>query len=317
MKIFEKYIKTIFLFSFLFIVSCNNKSEPGIYIALQGSNKVENIQNKATWEVPSAHYVTISQNGKYLLVSSLSEPTAHLIDLQKNELLKTFQVGSTPQGVAISPDNKWGIAVSQDENTITVIDIEGLKAVKKISIGKVPHNVIFTKDGQTAYVTLQGEGKIAVVDMKTQEKVEEYILDGMDTPHNLDITADEHTLWIRDLIGSVAAFDLQTKEILAIIPVSIGHSGIDIIKGGRYVFAGGIVDETVDVIDPTTYKVIKKIDVGQGSHGIRSNKAGDLVYVSVTGTGKIAVIDTQTLEVKEYIDTQGKFPFWVAISDNP
>lgn len=317
MKIIEKIIKATFLFSIIGIVSCNDTNQEGIYTTLQGSDKVENIQNKMTWEVPTAHYNAISHNGRYLLVSSISEPTAHLFDLQKNKLLKTFQVGSTPQGVAISPDNRWGIAVSQDENSITIIDIKNLKKVKTIPIGKVPHNAIFTKDGQTAYITLQGEGKIAVVNMKTQEKVEEYHLDGMDTPHNLDITADEKILWIRDFIGHVAAFDLQTKKVLAIIPVSAGHSGIDIINGGRYIFAGGIVDKTVDVIDPTTFKVIKKIDVGQGSHGIRSNKTGDLVYVSVTATGKIAVIDTNTLEVKDYIETQGNFPFWVAVSDNP
>lgn len=317
MSIFKKIIKPVFLFSLIFIISCSNEKETGIYITLQGSDKVENIQNKLTWDIPTAHYNTISQDGRYLFVSSISEPTAHLIDIKKNKLLKTFHVGSTPQGVAISPDNQWGIAVSQDENSITIIDIKTLEIVKTIPIGKVPHNIIFTKDSQTAYVTLQGEGKIAVVNMKTHEKVEEYILNGMDTPHNLDITADEQTLWIRDFVGNVAAFNLQTKEISPIIPVSTGHSGIDIISGESYVFVGGIVDNTVDVIDPTTYKVVKKIDVGQGSHGVRSNKAGDLVYISVTGTGKIAVIDTHTLEVKEYIDTQGNFPFWVAISDNP
>lgn len=317
MKIFQKTIKAIGLLSFTLLISCNDKNEFGIYTTLQGSDKVENIENKLTWDIPTAHYNAISPNGKYLLVSSISEPTAHLIDLQKNALLKTFEVGSTPQGVAISPNNRWGLAISQDENSISFIDIKNLEKVKTIEIGKVPHNVIFTKDGQTAYVTLQGEGKIAVINMKTQEKLNEYIVEGMDTPHNLDITADEKTLWIRDFVGNVAAFDLQTKETLALIPVSKGHSGIDIISDESFVFAGGIVDETVDVIDPNTFKVIKKINVGRGSHGVRSNKAGDLVYISVTGTGKIAVIDTHTLEIKEQIDTQGNFPFWLAISDNP
>lgn len=317
MKAFKNTIKTIGLLSFTLLISCNEKNEFGVYTTLQGSDKLENIENKLTWDIPTAHYNAISPNGQYMLVSSISEPSAHLIDLYKNELLKTFEVGSTPQGVAISPNNRWGIAVCQDENSISFIDIKNLTKVKTIAIGKVPHNVIFTKDGQMAYVTLQGEGKIAVVNMKTQEKVDEYVVKGMDTPDNLDITADEKTLWIRDFIGNVAAFDLQSKEVLAIIPVSKGHSGIDIISSENYVFAGGIVDKTVDVIDPKTYEVIKKIEVGQGSHGVRSNKDGDLVYISVTGTGKIAVIDTQTLEVKEYIDTQGDFPFWVAVSDNP
>ena len=88
------------------------------------------------------------------------------------------------------------------------------------------------------------------------------------------------------------------------------------IPGGRYVFAGAIADHVVDVIDPATFKVIKRIDVGQGPHGVRASRDGRWAYVGVTGTDKIAVIDVNTLEVVQQIPSHGKLPFWVSVTGN-
>ncbi|MDE2497769.1 MAG: YncE family protein, partial [Xanthomonadaceae bacterium] len=103
---------------------------------------------------------------------------------------------------------------------------------------------------------------------------------------------------------------------LAVIPVGLGHAGIDVIPGGRYVFTGAIADHVVDVIDPATFKVVKRIDVGQGPHGVRASRDGRWVYAAVTGTDKIAIIDARTLEVVKQVPVQGKLPFWLAVAGN-
>lgn len=112
-----------------------------------------------------------------------------------------------------------------------------------------------------AYVTLQGAGAVAVVDMHTLQKVAEFPTPGLPFSHNLDLSANGKVLWIRGLVSKVAAVDLKTHRVLAVIPVGLGHAGIDVIPGGRYVFTGAIGDHMVDVIDPNTFKVIKQIDV--------------------------------------------------------
>lgn len=305
------------LFTGLLIGTSCSKKEDAIFVTLQGSDQVENVILQKTWDVPTAHYLALSPDEKHLLVSSISEPNVYLFNLTTNELLETFEVGPIPQGVMIGPKNRYGIAVSEGANTVSIIDIQARENVKTIPVGNTPHNAIFTKDGKRAYVTLQGEGKLAILDMQTLQKIDEFPTEGIDYPHNLTLSEDEKTIWIRDFVGNVAAVDVADQKVLAIIPVSTGHAGIDLIAGGRYVFTGGITDNTVDVIDPTTFEVVKKIEVGHGSHGVRSNKKGDLVYVGVTGTGKIAVIDPQSLTVKEYLSTGGEFPFWVAIAGKP
>lgn len=204
--------------------------------------------------------------------------------------------------------------VSAGNGTVTIIDMHTAKAVATIAVGKTPHNARFTANSKLAYVTLQGAGAIAVVDLQTLKKTGEFPVPGLPHPHNLDLSANGKILWIRGLIAKVAAVDLATHKVLVVIPVGLGHAGIDVIPGGHYVFTGAIADHVVDVIDPKTFKVIKRVDVGQGPHGVRASRNGRWVYAGVTGTNKVAVIDTKTLDVVQQIPVSGAIPFWVAVA---
>lgn len=296
----------------------SQKLFPGpLYVTLQASNAVESMPAGSSWNgVDSAHYDAIGPHGDLMLVSSKDLPEAYLLDARNGKKLATFQVGPTPQGVAISPDGRLGMAVSAGNGTVSVIDMKSRKLVKSIAVGKTPHNIRLTADGRLAYVTLQGGSGVAVVDMEKLAKIDEIPVPGINGPHNLDLSADGKTLWVRDLAGHVAAVDIASHKELAVIKVGLGHAGIDVIPGGRYVFTGAIADHVVDVIDPATFKVVKRIEVGQGPHGVRASRDGHQVYVAVTGTDKIAIIDVQTLKVVKQIPVHGKLPFWVAVAGN-
>jgi YVTN family beta-propeller protein len=288
-----------------------------VYVTLQGSNAVQDMPAARAWAgVPSAHYDAVDSRGKLMLVSSQDQPKVFLLDARNGKQLASFGIGPTPQGVTISPDGRWGLAVSAGSGTVALIDLRARKLVATIAVGKVPHNARFSSDGKLAYVTLQGGTGVAVVDMRTREKVREIPVPGIRGPHNLDLSADGKTLWVRDLVGHVAAVDLASGKELAVIPVGLGHAGIDVIPGGRYVFTGAIADHVVDVIDPVTFKVVKRIDVGQGPHGVRASRDGRWVYAAVTGTDKVAVIDVRTLEVVKQVPVRGKLPFWLAVAGN-
>jgi YVTN family beta-propeller protein len=288
-----------------------------VYVTLQRSDSVESLPGGTRWnDLDSAHYVAVSPDGRQLLVSSAATENVFIVDAKTGKTLATIAVGAVPQGVEVGPHGHFGLAVSAGTDSVTVIDMQALKPVKKIIVGKTPHNARFTADGKLAYVTLQGGTGVAVLDMRSLAKTGEIAVPGVHGPHNLDLSADGRTLWVRDLTGSVAAVDLETRKELAVIPVAPGHAGIDVIPGGRYVFTGGIAGHVVDVIDPATFKVIRHIEVGQGPHGVRASRDGRWLYVDVTATGKLAVIDTRTLEVVRQIDLQGKLPFWVAVRGN-
>ncbi len=286
------------------------------YVTLQQSNAVEELPSgRVCTGLPGAHYVAVTPNGKQLLVSSATQPDAYLVDAQTCQKLATFDVGPAAQGVTISPNGHWGLAVSQGNSTVTIIDMESRKVVKTLHFDAYPHNSVFTADGKRAYVTLQGGADVAVIDMRTLTKVRQ--LATIELPHNLDFSPGDKTLWIRDFVGHVTAMEPATgKQLTPEIPVGPVHAGIDVLSNGRYVFTGATGGHDVDVIDPNTFKVIKRIDVGQGPHGVRSSPDSRWVYAAVTGTNNVAVIDTRTLNVVKQIPLHGKFPFWIAVAGN-
>lgn len=288
-----------------------------VYVTVTKADAVQEMASSRNLDgLPTAHYDAISADGKLLMVSSRDQPEAYLVDAQSGKKLATYKIGKVPQGVAISPDGRWGMAVAAGENTVSIIDLKTRKLVKTIEVGKTPHNVRFTRDSRIAYVTLQGGTGVAVVDMSSLKKVDEIPVPGVKGPHNLDLSPDEKTLWVRDFVGKVAAVDIASRREKAIIPVGLGHGGIDVTPGGKYVVTGAIADHVVDVIDPKTMKIIKRIDVGQGPHGVRASADGRWIYASVTGTNQIAVIDANTLDVARQVPTEGEVPFWLSVVGN-
>lgn len=288
-----------------------------IYTTLTKANAVEEMATSSNLDdLPTAHYDAISADGKLLMVSSTDRPESYLVDAQTGKRLATYEIGKVPQGVAISPDERWGMAVAAGEDTVSIIDLKTRKLVKTITVGKTPHNIRFTRDSRIAYVTLQGGTGVAVVDMSSLKKVDEISVPGIKGPHNLDLSPDEKTLWVRDFVGKVAAVDIAAHKVKAVIAVGLGHGGIDVTPGGKYVVTGAIADHIVDVIDPKTMKVIKRVDVGHGPHGVRASADGRWIYASVTGTNQIAVIDANTLDVVKQVPTKGDVPFWISVVGN-
>ena len=118
------------------------------------------------------------------------------------------------------------------QGDVAVIDMNTLELVKKIPVGKVPHNLIYSADGKFAYVTLQG-GALAVVNMQTLEKQHQIPTPGLETPHNVDISANGQRLWLRDFTGNVGVMDLASETMLKTFKVGSGHGGIDVVPGGN------------------------------------------------------------------------------------
>jgi DNA-binding beta-propeller fold protein YncE len=285
-----------------------------VYVTLQASNAVEILPSRRVCNaLPGAHYLAVTPDGKRLLVSSATRPEAYLVDTETCARLATFDVGPVAQGVAISPDGRWGLVASQGDSTVAVIDIASRKRVKTLHFDAYPHNAAFTPDGKSAYVTLQGGTDVAVIDMRTLTQAREFA--SIKLPHNLDLSPDGKTLWIRDIVGHVADADAATgKQLSPEIPVGPSHAGIDAPAHRKYVFTGAIGGTDVDVIDPRSFKVVKRVAVGQGPHGVRSSRDGRWVYAAVTGTTELAVIDARTLKVVQQVSLEGKFPFWIAVA---
>jgi YVTN family beta-propeller protein len=115
--------------------------------------------------------------------------------------------------------------------------------------------------------------------------------------------------------------DAETNEVVANILVDTRPRVAKFTSDGSQVWVSAEVGGTVAVIDPTTYKIIKKF--GFTIPGVRPeliqpmgivfSKDGKLAFVAIGRANRLAVVDTGTFEVKAFI-LIGQRPWHMALS---
>jgi len=286
------------------------------YISMKKDGTIQNFPQQQTWVGgPNMLYNAITPDGKMVLSTSPSTNTVYAFDANNGKQLAVIKVGKAPKGVKVSPDGKTAYISNQGSSNISVVDLKQLEVVYTIKVADGPHNARFTKDGYLAYVTLQGGAGIGVIDVANHKMTKVIPVAGITGPHNIDLSSDEKTAFVRDFVHHVAVVDLTSGKVKKVITVGNGHGGIDVTPDGRYAATAAIGDTFISIIDTKTLGV-KNIEVGNGPHGIRASKDSRWLYVTLTKDNAIAVINMQTMHVEKKIQV-GAFPFWVAVQGNP
>jgi len=294
----------------------SNEFPENVFVTMKKSAQVEAFPAESMWKGnPNMLYNAITPDGKMVLATSPSDNTVTVFDSSTGKQLAVIPVGKAPKGVKISPDGAQAYVSNQGSNEISVINLKSLKLVKSIPTEKGPHNARFTRDGKIAYVTLQGGAGIGVIDTKLQKMVKVIPVPGITGPHNLDLSKDEKTAFVRDFVHHVAVLDLTTEKVTKVITVGNGHGGIDVAPNGEFVATAAIGDNYISVIDTKTLKQTD-IKVGNGPHGIRASKDSQWLYVTITKENLVVVINAKTMKIEKKIAV-GKFPFWIAVNGNP
>lgn len=299
------------------VVKASNHEFPKpVFISMKNAGTVGAFPDEAVWQGgPNMLYTAVTPNGKMVLSTSPSTNTLYVFSSANGKQLAIIPVGKAPKGVKVTPDGQFAYVSNQGSADVSVIDLKSLKLIDSIKVEAGPHNVRFTLDGKTAYVTLQGGAGIAVINTAQRKMVRVIPVPGITGPHNLDLSADEKTAYVRDFVHHVAVLDIKSGVVKKVIKVGNGHGGIDVSPNGRYVATAAIGADFISVINPETLEV-KNITVGNGPHGIRASADSRWIYVTITKDNLVAVIDTKTMKVTKKIAV-GKFPFWIAVNNNP
>ncbi len=287
-----------------------------VYISMKKSAAIETFPQQNTWQGgPNMLYTAITPDNKLLLSTSPSTNSLYVFNTSNGKQVAIIKTGKAPKGVKVTPDGQFAYVSNQGSGDLTVIKLATLKVIDTIKVKKGPHNVRFTNDGSLAYVTLQGGDGIAVIDTRTRKMIRVIAVPGITGPHNLDLSADEKTAFVRDFVHHVAVVDLASGRVKKVITVGNGHGGIDVFPNGKFAATAAIGDDYITVINTRTLEA-RNIKVGKGPHGIRASKDSRWIYVTLTRENAIAVINADTMTLKTKI-ASGQFPFWIAVNGNP
>jgi len=122
----------------------------------------------ASGETGLGHHGAFTPDGRHFLFCNEGGRNVSVLDVAKQEWVKTIPTGKGPGHAALSPDGKQFFVVHHNDGVVTVIDTARLEAVKNIRIGdgdKQSHAAWFTPDGKFFYVVATGDNALVKIDV--------------------------------------------------------------------------------------------------------------------------------------------------------
>lgn len=246
----------------------------------------------------------------YLLVCNKGDHTLGIIDPVAGRQIGTVdEEGVTGHEVVASPDGRRAFVPifgnagvgrpGTDGSVIRVIDIAAQKIVGTVDLGRGmrPHcAVIGPKDG-LLYVTTELENSVTVIDPESL-KVVATIPTGQPESHMLAISRDGKRGYTSNVgPGTVSVLDLESKKVLAVIPVAPKAQRIALSVDDRWIFTADQTKPRLAVIDTKTKGISRWINLPGLGYGAAPTPDGRWLVIALISVNQVAVIDLATMEV--------------------
>jgi YVTN family beta-propeller protein len=170
-------------------------------------------------------YLTVTPNGKYLLVSNWCSYDLSVVDLATHQQIARIPIGPYPRGLAVSPDSQTAYVAVMGSDTITKINLTTLQAEGSFAVGQSPRHLVISPDGRYLYASLNRPGEVVKVDL-ADDKVIATAQTG-EQARSLAIAADGKSVYVvnydSDTITKLNAANLQ---ILQTFPTGVHPIGI-------------------------------------------------------------------------------------------
>ena len=260
----------------------------------------------------------ISQDGRLVAVSNYKPGGVKVFDADTLDLVADIPATygnegkqSKVIGLVDAPGQKFVFSL-WDAGEIWVADMSDLskpKITKFKNIGKNPYDALITPDGRYYIAGLFGEDGMVLLDLWNLDAGTKRILDGYGKGEKkLPVYKMPHLEgWA--IAGNFAFVPaVGHHEVLVINTLDWSEAGRIKVHGqpvfvmarpdGRYVWVNFAVpnNDTLQVIDTQTLKIIKTLTPGKGVLHMEFEPRGEQVWASVRDEDRIAIFDTETLE---------------------
>jgi YVTN family beta-propeller protein len=184
-------------------------------------------------------------------------------------------------------------------DNVHLIDPATNKVVGVINGIEVNHGATVAPDGSRIYISNEADNTLDFVDAKTLQVTKKVKLSGH--PNNLAVGRDGRRVYIgirEPEPGGVDVVDTASATMVKTIPTQGAIHNAYVTPDGKYVVAGSISGETVNVIDAQTEKTAwtLKMDLGVRPMTFVTNPDGSTKWIlaQLSGLNGFAVVDFAT-----------------------
>jgi YVTN family beta-propeller protein len=253
-------------------------------------------------------------NRGLLLVVNKGDRTLSIVDPDSGRQLAVVPVGGvTGHEVAASSDGQtaWvpiygdsGVgSPGSDGRTVSVIDLKSRTRIGGIDLGRPsrPHCAIFGPRDGRLYVTSELTSSIEVIDPNAR-KVIDSIPTGQPQSHMLAISSDGDRGYTSNVgAGTVSAIDLQSKTVVAVIPISKVVQRIAISVDDRRMFTADQTKPQIAVIDTRTNVVKTWVTLPEIGFGMTPTPDGSRLLITHPASDTVSILDLQSMKVEQVI----------------
>lgn len=248
-----------------------------------------------------------------LYVVNKGSKSITIFDLFEGTEVKELQLAIEPhEATLVSNPNRIVVtnygAPDDAAKSITVINADTNTKEKTIPLGasERPHGIITMPQENTVGVVTDVGNHLSVVNIATG-RVEKQIGTQQDFSHLLVHHPIKPLVYVSNInSGSVSVINVETDEVVLVIPCSDRAEGIDISPDGVELWVTNIDDNSISVIDTETYETTSQLETGNQPLRLQFSIDGKQCLVSNASDGTISVYDTKTKKLISNVQIPGK-----------
>jgi YVTN family beta-propeller protein len=263
-------------------------------VGAQPSAGAPSLRQVAEFELPGPpgkrfDYLTIDDDGRYLLSAHLGAGLLHMIDLRSHVVVKTVPDVPGIEGVAYIAEGRKIYTANWGENKIGVIDLERMAVVKQLPTETKPDGIAYAGPFHKAYVSNERAKAESVIDVRTDTIVKVLRFDSETGVPQYDPVARKVYVNLQDQ-NVLAVIDPATDAVVGRHPVQgcRGNHGMAIDPEHRRAFLSCEGNDTLTVFDLDAHRAIAHLPMAKGADVVMFDPALGRIYVACS-SGAISV----------------------------
>ncbi len=239
-----------------------------------------------------------------LLVVHQKDATVSFRDTQTGQVLALVGTEAGPHEIALSSDGKLAVVSNYGEayagNSLTLINVVHQEIIKTINLGKYkrPHGLVFMDEN---HILVTAEENHVLLKLKLPEGniVKVYPIN-QQVSHMVALSPDHQFAYVTNVASnSMSILELSSFKVES-IKVGTGPEGIDVASNGN-IWLTNHLDNTLVVIEPETYKIIKKVKTAGFPIRVKIVDKKKLALVTNAKDDTLYIFGTENMELVKSI----------------
>ena len=238
----------------------------------------------------------LSRNGEKLFVTLPLVNQVAVVATRAWSVATYVDTGVRPTRLALQPDQKY-LWVANDGNAtdpggVTAIDAVTLKVAAQISTGAGHHEIVISSDNRFAFVSNRESGTVSVIDVRKLAKINDAMIGA--TPVAMARSELSKAIYVvSETDGTITVIDEQSQQVLTRMKVKPGLRSVRFAPGGRYGFAVNTKENTVNIFDAASNRLLHEVKVGKAPDQIIFSDT--FAFIRSLGTESVAMIRLATI----------------------